>query len=66
MALSLLQNNYLQRIIRGYKYTPRIALKRKAIILSLNLYIKVTVLQKAIKVVNYPVKYDIKIIVNNI
>ena len=50
----------------GYKYTPRAVLERKAAISSLNLYIKVTVLQKVIKVVNYPVKHDIKIAVNNI
>ena len=64
--MSLLQNNYLQHIIGGYKYTPRIALKREAAILLLNLYIKATALQRVVKVINYPTKCDIKIAVNNI
>ena len=64
--LSLLQNNYLQYIIRGYKYTPKVALKKKITILLLNLYIKVIVLQKVVKVINYPIKRDIKTIINNI
>ena len=59
-------NNYLQYIIGGYKCTLRIALKRKVTILSLNLYVKVTVLQRVVKVINYPVKHNIKIAVNNI
>ena len=64
--LSLLQNNYLQHIIREYKRTPRVALKREVVILLLDLYIKVTALQRIVKVVNYPVKYNIKIIINDI
>ena len=50
----------------GYKRTPRVTLERKAAILLLNLYIKVTVLQRAVKIVNYFVKRDIKTAVNNI
>ena len=49
-----------------YKYTPRVALEREAAILLLNLYIKVIVLQKVAKVINYLVKRDIKTTVNNI
>ena len=64
--LSLLQNNYLRRITGGYKRIPRVALKRDAAILLLNLYIKATALQKAVKVINYPVKRDIKTVINNI
>ena len=64
--LSLLQNNYLQYIIGRYKYTPRAALERDVVILSLNLYIKVIILQRAVKVVNYPIERDIKMVVNNI
>ena len=52
--------------MREYKYIPRIALERKVAILSLNLYIKVMVLQRAVKVINYPIKRDIKTAVNNI
>ena len=50
----------------GYKGTPRVALEREAAILLLNLYIKVIVLQRAVKVINYPVKCDIKKAVNDI
>ena len=64
--MSLLLNNYLQRIIGGYKRTPRVTLERKTAILPLNLYIKVIVLQRAAKVINYPIKRDIKIVINNI
>ena len=52
--------------MRRYKRTPRVALKREAAILLLNLYIKATVLQRVIKVINYPIKRDIKTAVNNI
>ena len=62
----MLQNNYLQRIIWEYKRTTRVALERKIAILLLNLYIKVTVLQRIVKVINYPVERDIKTAVNNI
>ena len=64
--LSLLQNNCLQRIIRGYKYIPRVALEREVTILLLNLYIKVTVLQRVIKVINYSIKRNIETAINNI
>ena len=64
--LSLLQNNYLQRIIKKYKCIPRVALKRKVIILLLNLYVKATALQRAAKIVNYLIKRDIKTVINNI
>ena len=50
----------------GYKYTPRAALEREVAILLLNLYIKITALQRAAKIINYPVKRDIKIVINNI
>ena len=50
----------------GYKCTLKVALKREAAILLLNLYIKVTVLQKAAKIINYPVERDIKTAINNI
>ena len=50
----------------GYKCIPRIALKRKAVILLLDLYIKVTVLQRAVKIINYLIERDIKTAVNNI
>ena len=52
--------------MRGYKYILRITLKRKAAILLLNLYIKVILLQRAIKVINNPIKRDIKTVINNI
>ena len=52
--------------MRGYKRIPKIILEREITILLLNLYIKVTVLQRTVKVINYPVKYDIKKVVNNI
>ena len=64
--MSLLQNNYLQHIIKGYKRTLRIALKREAAISLLNLYIKVTALQRAVKVINYSIKHNIKTVVNDI
>ena len=50
----------------GYKCTLRVALKRKAAILLLNLYIKVMALQRVMKVVNYPIKRDIKMIIDDI
>ena len=50
----------------GYKRTPKAALEREITILLLNLYIKATALQKAVKVINYPVERDIKTAVNNI
>ena len=65
-ALSLLQNNCLRRITRGYKRTPRAALEREAAIIPLDLYVKATALQRAAKVVNYPVERDIKTAVNDI
>ena len=64
--MSLLQNNYLQYIIRGYKRIFKAAFEREVAILLLNLYIKVMVLQRVAKVGNYPIKRDIKIVVNNI
>ena len=64
--MSLLQNNYLQYIIGGYKYIPRVALEREIVILLLDLYVKVTTLQRIIKIINYPIKHYIKIIINNI
>ena len=60
------QNNCLRRITGGYKRTPRAALEREAAISPLDLYVKATALQRAVKVVNYPVKRDIKTAVNNI
>ena len=52
--------------MRRYKRTPKVALKKEAAISPLNLYIKVMALQRTVKVVNYPVKRDIKMAVNNI
>ena len=45
---------------------PRAALKREIAILLLNLYIKVIVLQRVVKIINYPVKRNIKTVINNI
>ena len=64
--MSLLQNNYLQRVIGRYKHTPRVAFKMEAAILLLNLYIKVTALQRVVKIINYLIKRDIKTVINNI
>ena len=49
-----------------YKRTPRAAFEREAAISLLNLYVKATALQKTVKVINYPVKRDIKTAINNI
>ena len=64
--LSILQNNYLQYIIRRYKYIPKVTFEREIAILLLNLYVKATILQRVVKIINYPVKRDIKTAVNNI
>ena len=64
--LNLLQNNCLRRIIGGYKRYPRAVLNRETAIARLNLYIKMTVFQRAVKVANNPVKGDIKGVINNI
>ena len=60
MLLNLLQNNCLRRIIGGYKRYPRVALERKTVIAPLNLYIKVTALQRAAKIANNPIKDNIR------
>ena len=60
MLLDLLQNNCLRRIIGGYKRYPRAALERETVIAPLNLYVKVTALQRAAKVANNPVKDNMK------
>ena len=52
--------------MRGYKYISRVALKREITILLLNLYIKVTVLQRVAKISNYLIKCNIKMVINNI
>ena len=64
--LSLLQNNYLRRIAGRYKYIPKVTLKREAAILLLDLYINIRVLQRIVKIINYHIKRNIKIVINNI
>ena len=51
--------------MKEYKRTPKVALKRETAILLLDLYIKVTALQRAVKVINYLIKRDIKTVINN-
>ena len=64
--LNLLQNNYLRHNTGGYKRYLRVALEREVTIAPLNLYIKVTAIQRAAKIANIPVKSDIKRVINNI
>ena len=58
--LAKLQNKYLCRTTGAYRRTPRAILKRKAVVLLLDIYIDTTAMQRAATVQSHLVEEKIR------
>ena len=60
IPLTKLQNKYLYKTIGAYRRTPRAILKRKAVILPLDIYIDIMAIQRATTVQSHSVEEKIR------